>query len=94
MAEEEKDQDQPTQLKKYRVKLDGNRGETVMKLTEADAEQMGDRVLEDLGDAKMYGMPESETKHVDQTASQQESEEEPQTKARTAANKRKSSDNK
>lgn len=97
MAEEET-QDKPEQLKRYRVRLDGNRGETVMKLTEKDAEEMGDRVLEDLGDAKMYGMPEGETKHADQTASQQSAEEEeegtPQQKARTAANKKKSADNK
>lgn len=63
------EEEQPEQLRKYRVRLDGNRGETVMKLTKSDAEAMGDRVLEDMGEATMYGMPEGETKHADQTAS-------------------------
>lgn len=80
MPEEKTGEEHPEKLHRYRVQLDGNRGETVMKLSEKDAEAMGDRVLEDLGEAKMYGFPEEETKHADQTA----------TKSHTPANKSKS----
>ncbi len=90
MAEENETQtEEPKELKRYRVKLDGNRGETVMKLTEEDAEEMGDRVLgEHDSEQKQFGMPENETKHVDQTASEQSPEE--QEKARQTANKSRS----
>lgn len=108
MPEEQTGEEQPQQLNKYEVRLDGNRGSAVMKLTPEQAEEMGDRILEDLGPAKMYGMPESETKNVDQTAGtpeegQQEAnpappEEEqqepaPATKRRTPANKSRTTGN-
>lgn len=92
MAEESTEKDRT--LKRYRVKLDGNRGETVMKLTEEHADRMGDRVLGEAdSDQIQHGMPQGETKHADQTASGEE-EDAPQRKARTASNKKKSADDK
>lgn len=72
MAEEETER---RELKRYRVQLDGNRGETVMKLTAEDAEKMGDRVLGEAdSEQKQHGMPEAQTKFADQSASEDPSQ--------------------
>lgn len=98
MSDEEKTSAEPQTLKRYRVKLDGNRGEAVLKLTEDDAKAMGGRVLGE-ADSKQpsHGKPERGTAHADGTMEPPEEDEESnksKTKAKNPANKSKTSSDK
>lgn len=97
-------------LKRYRVRLDGNRGEATMKLTEGDAERMGDRVIgESDSEQKTFGKPEegrstfadgtsggasTAGSGTDSDATPDDEEGEPGAKSRVAANKAKTGRNK
>lgn len=100
MAEEETTEQERQPLQRYRVRLDGNRGETVMKLTADQAEEMGDRILgEHDSEQKQFTAEQDASKFADQTATpadaDDEEEDDPEEeKARTASNKSKSAKNK
>lgn len=71
--------ERPVELKRYRIQLEGNRGETVMKLREDDLERYNVIGLADGEDAPVAA--ESE-------------EDQPRTKAKRPANKARTADDK
>lgn len=101
MAEEDTtEQEERQPLQRFRVRLDGNRGETVMKLTADQADAMGDRILgEHDSEQRQFTAEQDNTKFADQTATpadaDDEEEDDPEEeKARTASNKSRSARNK